>query len=100
MTIQYLTSEDEINRNQPWQALFFYLPDMPYYSKLQVMLDEWQEAHQYPIFAMDAAQFKGQCQRFEVEKVPTVLLLKDGEEVARTSSWHTKTFTEELSTDI
>lgn len=100
MSIEYLTSEKEINRDLPWQVLYFYLSDMPYYSKLQVMLEQWQQTHPCPIFALDAAQFKGQCRRFEVISIPTVILLMNGMEMARTSSWHTKTFTEELVADI
>lgn len=73
---------------------------MPYYSKLQVMLEAWQQTHHCPIFALDAAQFKGQCARFEVVSIPTVILLMDGEEMARTSSWHTKIFNKQLSADI
>lgn len=80
----FIVNEDEININVPLQAIYFYASWMPYHNKFLVMIDKIQEKYKNLVFlAIDVDQFSNQCKRFSIESIPTVLIMKDGQEVKR-----------------
>ncbi len=36
-----------------------------------------------PFYAIDVDQFRSQCKRFDVDKIPSIVILKEGQEVKR-----------------
>lgn len=80
----YATSEEEIRLTDNLQAIYFYASWMPYHKKMAVMIGKMEEKHKDINFlAIDVDQFPNQCKRFAVDSIPTVLVLKAGQEVKR-----------------
>jgi thioredoxin-like negative regulator of GroEL len=81
----FLTSEDELKITNSIQALYFYAPwlGLPH-RKMMTMIGKVSEKHQdIEFIGVDSDQFKGLCKRFNIESIPTVVLLKDGVELKR-----------------
>lgn len=79
----FITREEEIQIDLPLQSLYFYASWMPYHKKFLVMIEKIEEKHKMPFYAIDVDQFKNQCKRFQIDSVPTILVLKEGKEVKR-----------------
>lgn len=82
--MNYLTHENELTWNSPFQVLYFNALWVPFKQKLIFMLDK--VAQKYPaiaLFAIDVDHFKSLCKRFNVDSVPTVLIMESGKEVKR-----------------
>jgi|SRR5579885_1090336 len=80
----FTTSEDEIRLNESIQAIYFYASWMPFHKKMLTMISKMEEKHKEVSFlAVDVDQFANQCKRFEIESIPTVIILKGGKEVKR-----------------
>jgi thioredoxin 1 len=79
----FITREEDLQIDLPLQSLYFYAPWMPYHKKLLTMIEKIEEKHKMPFYAVDVDQFRNQCKRFSIDSVPTVLILKDGQEVKR-----------------
>lgn len=80
----YLNHENELTWDSPFQVLFFNTQRMAFKQKLIFMLDK--VAQKYPsisLFAIDVDYFRSLCKRFNVEGLPTVLIMKSGKEVKR-----------------
>ena len=82
--MNFITQEDELKMEKPIQALYFYASWMPYHNKFLTMIDKMEIKYKDIIFsAIDVDQFGTQCKRFLITSIPTVLILKEGEEVKR-----------------
>jgi thioredoxin-like negative regulator of GroEL len=80
----FITREEELQIDLPLQSLYFYTTWMPYHKKFLTMISKMEEKYKdMPFYAIDADQFRSQCKRFNVDKVPSVVILKGGEEVKR-----------------
>jgi len=80
----FITQEDELNIDQPKQAIYFYASWMPYHNKFLTMISKVEEKYKDIIFyAIDVDQFSNQCKRFLITSIPTVILLKGGKELKR-----------------
>lgn len=80
----FITQEEEIKMDHPLQALYFYIPWMPFHSKLVYVISQIEEKYKdISYLAVDADYFRTQCIRFSVTSVPTLLLLQAGREVKR-----------------
>ena len=80
----FITREEEINIDLPTLAIYFYASWMPYHKKFLTMIDKMEEKYKDISFlAIDVEQFSTQCKRFEIDSIPTVLILKEGKEVKR-----------------
>lgn len=48
------------------------------------MISKMEEKYKdMPFYAIDVDQFRSQCKRFDVDKIPSVVILKEGQEVKR-----------------
>lgn len=81
----FLTSEEELKILPHIQALYFYAPWIGlHHRKMMTMIGKVQEKHkEIEFIGVDSDQFKGLCKRFNVESIPTVVILKDGIELER-----------------
>lgn len=80
---------DEVELNFAWKeysiyGLYFYRSDMPFHTKIINVIAGIQKKYpQVRFYALDAIQFAGPCIRFSVQSVPTLVVLKEAEEVKR-----------------
>lgn len=82
----FITQEEELQVGLPQQSLYFYANWMPYHKKMITMISKMEEKYKdMPFYAIDVDQFSSQCKRFQVDTVPTVLVLKEGKEIKRIS---------------
>lgn len=79
----FITREEELQIDLPLQSLYFYASWMPYHKKFLTMIGKIEEKHKLPFYAIDVDQFNNQCKRFSIDSVPTVLVLKNGQEIRR-----------------
>jgi len=80
----FLTKEEDFRINNQIQSLYFYASWMPYHKKMMIMLDKMEEKNKNIEFiAIDTDHFKVLCKRFNIDSIPTVLLLKNGKELKR-----------------
>jgi thioredoxin-like negative regulator of GroEL len=85
----FITQENEIRLGK-LQCIYFYASWMPFHQKMRLMLDLVEDRHQNVMFiAVDVDDFKSQCKRFEVDTIPTILVLKEGAEIKRLTGMHT-----------
>lgn len=80
----YLTSEQDLNVDG-WRFLYFYTTWMPYHKKMVTMISKIEDKNKINFLAIEADNFKTICKRFSVDSVPTILALKDGNEIKRIS---------------
>ena len=80
----FLTQEQELTFNSKVQALYFYAPWMPFHKKMLLMISKMEEKHRdVSFFAVDVDSFKGLCKRFNIDSIPTVIIMDNGEESKR-----------------
>jgi thioredoxin-like negative regulator of GroEL len=57
---------------------------MPYHKKMMIMIDKMENKYKDISFlAVDVDNFKILCKRFNIESIPTVLIMDDGKEIKR-----------------
>lgn len=82
--MEFLTSEANFAVKDGLQSLYFYATWMPFHKKMLLMIDKVQQKHKNIEFiGIDVDHFKGFCKRFEIDSIPTVLILKGGIQVKR-----------------
>lgn len=83
--MQFLTCEEDLELLPHIQALYFYAPWLGlHHRKMMTMIGKVQEKHkEIEFIGVDSDQFKGLCKRFNIESIPTVVILKDGVELER-----------------
>lgn len=80
----FITQEDELQIDLPLQSLYFYSSWMPFHKKFITMISKMEEKHKdMPFYAIDVDQFRSQCKRFDVDKIPSIVILKNGQEIKR-----------------
>lgn len=80
----FITAESEIKLEDKLQAIYFYASWLPYHKKMLVMIDKMEEKFKNITFiAVDVDHFKNQCTRFNIDSIPTVIILNNGKEVKR-----------------
>lgn len=80
----FVTSESEIKLEDSFQGLYFYASWMPYHKKMLVMIDKMEDKFKNIKFmAIDIDSFKNQVIRFNIDSIPTVIILDNGKEVKR-----------------
>jgi thioredoxin-like negative regulator of GroEL len=76
--------EEEIDLSQHILVLYFYIPLMPFHKKLLYLFSQLEVKYKnFVCLAVDGDDFANQCIRFSVSMVPTVIILKDGQEIKR-----------------
>ncbi len=79
----FLSQEEGLKQNK-LQMFYFYTSWMPYHKKMLYMISKMEEKYKEMNFlAIDADHFKGLCRRFNIESVPTVLIMVEGVEKKR-----------------
>ena len=82
-----ITSADDINihtSSSDLDALYFYLPTMPFHRKFLTIINDIDgKYNNLHFYAIDAEQFKSQCKRFDIKSVPTVMIMRHGREIDR-----------------
>lgn len=82
--MKFLTQEQELTFDEKVQAFYFYAPWMPFHKKMLIMISKMEEKHKdVSFFGIDTDNFKGLCKRFNIESIPTVLIMKSGKELKR-----------------
>lgn len=80
----FITQEAELVTAHKIQSLYFYAPWLPFHKKMLLMISKMEEKHKDISFlAIDVDHFKGLCKRFNIESIPTVLIINNGKEVKR-----------------
>lgn len=80
----FITQESEISSPITIKSLYFYAAWMPYHKKMMVMIDKMEQKHkEIEFLAIDVDHFKGLCKRFNIESIPTILIVNKGEELKR-----------------
>jgi thioredoxin-like negative regulator of GroEL len=80
----FLTQEVDLTFNKKVQSIYFYASWMPFHKKMLNIIEKIEEKHKdIGFFAIDVDHFKGLCRRFNIESIPSVLILVDGAEVKR-----------------
>lgn len=84
----FLTHETELKTTDQMQALYFYNTRMPFHDKMVYVLAKIEEKYNnINYLAIDVNNFKGQCIRFSITSVPTVIVLKAGKEIVRVEGY-------------
>jgi thioredoxin 1 len=80
----FITQESEISSPIAIKSLYFYASWMPYHKKMMVMIDKMEQKYkEIEFLAIDVDYFKGLCKRFNIESIPTILIINKGEELKR-----------------
>lgn len=80
----FITKEQEIISPSKIKVLYFYATWMPFHKKMLIMIDKIEQKYKDITFlAIDVDHFKGLCRRFNIESIPTVLIMDNGEEIKR-----------------
>lgn len=79
-----MVQETDIDLNNTILVLYFYTIEMPFYSKMLHIFSKIQQQYaMVEYLAIDCDDFPGQCARFSVSSVPTLLALSNGKEMNR-----------------
>lgn len=82
--MKFLTQEEDFKIVPKIQSLYFYASWIPFHKRMLVMIGKMEDKYKNIEFtAIDTDHFKGLCKRFNIESIPTVLILKDGQELKR-----------------
>lgn len=82
--MEFLTQEQDLIIAPKLQSLYFYASWMPGHKKMMTMINKIEDKYKDIAFlAIDVDHFKGLCLRFNVDSIPTILVLKEGIEVKR-----------------
>jgi thioredoxin-like negative regulator of GroEL len=85
--MDFITQEKELTWLRHIQVLYFYSDWMTYHLKMLLMLDKAEQKHKdMAFFAIDVDYFSSLIRRFNIESIPTVILIKDFKEVHRIKS--------------
>jgi thioredoxin 1 len=76
-------SRAEIDAGSGWQLVEFGAPWCPHCSAAQLALKEWLGEHEMPHLKIEDGKGRPAGRSFKVTLWPTVILLRDGEEIAR-----------------
>lgn len=80
----FLTEENDLRLTPKLQVLYFYATWMTYHKKMLSMLNKLEK--KYPaieFFAVDIDFFKNFIKRFNVDSIPTIIILNNGKEIKR-----------------
>lgn len=83
--MKFLTTEEDLNFDNANQALYFYSSWMPYHKKMMVMISKIEEKYKdIQFFGIDVDHLPGMCKRFNIESIPTVIIMiENGKEYKR-----------------
>lgn len=82
--MNYLTSEQDLKYSEGIHSLYFYAPWIPFHKKMNIMIGKIEDKYKQVSFtAVDTDSFKGLCKRFNIDSIPTVLIMVNGEEKKR-----------------
>lgn len=82
--MQFLVQENDLSFLSKRQVLYFYASWMPFHKKMMIMIGKMENKYKdINFFAIDVDYFRGLCKRFNIESVPTVLILEYGAEKKR-----------------
>lgn len=82
--MKFLTLEEELDIKSNNNVLYFYSTWLPFHKKMLIMLSKAESKYKHVNFtAIDVDSFKSICKRFDITNIPTVILLKNKDEVAR-----------------
>ena len=96
----FLTQESDLILNKI-QALYFYASWMPFHKKMALMINKIEEKYKNITFlAIDVDHFASSCKRFNIESIPTVIVLVDGQEVKRVNGLVMTSAFKSIFTDI
>jgi thioredoxin 1 len=76
-------SRAEIDAGTGWQLVEFGAPWCPHCSAAQLAIKEWLGEHDMPHLKIEDGKGRPAGRSFKVTLWPTVILLRDGQEVAR-----------------
>ncbi len=76
-------SRADIDAGRGWQLLEFGAPWCPHCSAAQSVLKDWVDVHEMPHLKIEDGKGRPAGRSFRVTLWPTVILLRDGQEVAR-----------------
>jgi thioredoxin-like negative regulator of GroEL len=80
----FLTNENDLSINKGIQALYFYAEWMPNHKKMITMISKVEEKYSDIKFtAIDTDYFKSVCKRFDIDSIPTVLVLSKSHQVKK-----------------
>ena len=80
----FITHEDDLQVPDDIKSIYFYASWMPFHNKFMLMLDKVKKIHKnIKYFAVDTDSFKKICTRFNVTSIPTVLIIKNNQEIKR-----------------
>jgi thioredoxin 1 len=76
-------SRADIDAGTGWQLVEFGAPWCPHCSAAQLALKDWLDEHEMPHLKIEDGKGRPAGRSFKVTLWPTVILLRDGQEVAR-----------------
>lgn len=80
----FLTQEDQFKIGEGIQGIYFYAPWMPFHKKMNLMISKVEEKYKTVSFiGVDVDVFKGLIKRFNIDSIPTVIILSSGAEIKR-----------------
>ncbi len=83
--MQFITSEPELKFGESISAMYFYANWLLCHKKMLLMIGKVEDSYKdLTMLAVDVDHFKGLCRRYNVESIPTVILVNnDGKELKR-----------------
>jgi len=82
--MKFLTQEEDLSFKGKRQSFYFYSAWMPYHKKMLSMISKMEDKYKdINFFAIDTDHFRGLCKRFNIESIPTVIILEDNYEVKK-----------------
>jgi hypothetical protein len=80
----FLVQENELIWKRTFQVLYFYSAEVSFNQKMCLMLNKMETIHHNAdFFAIDADYFNGVLRRFNINSLPTVVILKKSKEIKR-----------------
>lgn len=80
----FLTQEDQFKICDGIQGIYFYAPWMPFQKKMNLMISKVEEKYKAVSFiGVDVDVCKGLIKRFNIDSIPTIVILSNGEEIKR-----------------
>lgn len=80
--MHYVTNETEAFRNGTY-ALYFYASWLNFHKKYCIMIDKVEEKYNIHYFAIDTDAFPKIVNMYNVNSIPTVIVIKDNKEIKR-----------------
>lgn len=79
----FITKEEDLLFDNI-KGLYFYASWMPFHKKMLIMISKMEEKYKnISFFAVDVDYFKSITKRFNVESIPTVLIIENGKEIKK-----------------